>query len=162
MKRLLWLLLALLGGAGCRSRQGPAPHLALPAPDPQGVYPFSANALFSLYETDGKEADRLLRGKIVLVTGWVEWEHSGIEPDPERLKKGERTPPDLFLHVAHQSNGFFIPVGGIICNFPEDARPVLRTLLKKRDTREAVTVRGTVGGKLGSVFLESCALEKMP
>jgi hypothetical protein len=126
------------------------------------VYHFSANELFSLYETDGKEADRLLRSKVVIVTGWVQREHTSVEPDPERLKKGERTLPDLFLYVPHQSNGFFIPVGGIICNFPEDARPALRALLKKLGTREEVVVRGTVAGKLGSVFLESCSLEKNP
>jgi len=161
MRNALGLFLALLGLSGCRSRT-PATALPLPSPDPQGVYHFSANDLFDLYRTDGKEADRLLRGKAVQVTSWVEWEHSGVDPDPERLKKGERTPPDLFLHVAQQSNGFFIPVGGVICTFPEDTRPALRTLLKKHETRADVSVRGTVDGKLGSVFLKDCTLEKAP
>lgn len=35
-------------------------------------------------------------------------------------------------------------------------------LLKKRETRTELSVRGTVDGKLGSVFLKDCVLEKRP
>ena len=160
MKKTLGLLLALLGISGCRSKSTPAPSLAIPAPDAHGVYHFTANELFSLYATDGKEADRQLRGKPVVVTGWVEREHSLIEVDKERAKKGEVTNPDLFLHVAHESNGFFIPVGGVICNFPSSARDTLRAALKRLAPRATVQVRGMVDGKLGSVFLKDCTLEK--
>jgi hypothetical protein len=158
MKKLLCLLLALVGGAGCRRSDPSRTPLVLPKPDAQGVYHFTAAALFGLYETGGKEADRLLRGKPVVVTGWVEREHTEVEIDKERAKKGEVTNPDLFLHVPHQSNGFYIPVGGIICNFPSSARDSLRALLKMLGTREEVTVRGIVDGKLGSVFLKDCML----
>lgn len=160
MKRLLCLFLALLGGVGCRPREASRTPLLLPTPDAQGAYTLTANELFSLYETDGKEADRLLRGKAVIVTGWVEREHTSIEIDKERAKKGEITNPDLFLHVGHESNGFYIPTGGIICNFPNSARDTLRTLLKKLQPHDNVTVRGIVDGKLGSVFLKDCSLDK--
>ncbi|WP_309708655.1 hypothetical protein [Armatimonas sp.] len=162
MKKLLCFLLALLGGVGCRSREEPHTPLLLPAPDAQGVYSFTAHDLFDLYEKDGKQADRQLRGKQVLVTGYVVREHTSVEIDKERAKKGEITNPDLFLYVPHESNGFYIPVGGVICNFPNSARDRLRTLLKKLKPRDPVTVRGTVDGKMGSVFLKDCTLEKAP
>ena len=162
MKRLLCLLLALLGGAGCRPREEPHTPLQLPPPDAQGVYSFTANDLFSLYEKDSKQADRQLKGKQVLITGWVVREHTSIEIDKERAKRGEITSPDLFLYVPHESNGFFIPVGGVICNFPSSARDTLRALVKKLKPRENVVVRGTVDGKMGSVFLKDCTLEKVP
>ena len=159
MKRLLCLFLTLLGGAGCRQREEPRAPLQLPAPDAQGVYSFTANDLFSLYEKDSKQADKQLKGKQVLVTGRVVREHTSIEMDKERAKRGEVTNPDLFLHVGQESNGFYIPVGGVICNFPNSARDTLRTLLKKLKPRENVTVRGIVDGKMGSVFLKDCTLE---
>ncbi len=158
MRKRLGFLLALLGLSGCRTKETTGRALALPSPDAQGVYPFTTNALFALYEADGREADRLLRGKPVLVTGWVVRQHTSVEPDVERLKRGERTPPDLYLHVGHESNGFYLSSAGIICTFPEDARPALRALLKKLDARESVTVRGIVDGKMGSVFLKDCSL----
>jgi hypothetical protein len=162
MKKTLGLLLTLVGLTGCRSKSTPSKPLLIPAPDPQGVYHFTANALFDLYETDGKEADRLLRGKPAVVTGWVEREHSTIEVDKERAKKGEVSNPDVFLHVAHTSNGFYIPVGGIICTFPSSARDTLRARLKQLKPREEIAVRGTVDGKLGSVFLKDCAWVSVP
>ncbi|MBB6053624.1 hypothetical protein [Armatimonas rosea] len=160
MKKILGLVLALVGLAGCRSKTAPPASLVLPAPDSQGVYHLTAEALFGLYETDGKEADRLLRGKPAVVTGWVEREHSAVEIDKEAAKRGERPRPDLFLHVPHTSNGFYIPVGGVICTFPESARDTLRATLKKLDRYATVQVRGIVDGKLGSVFLKDCTLER--
>jgi hypothetical protein len=159
MKKLFVLLLALLGGPGCRSRDEQRALLPLPAPDAQGAYHFTANELFSLYEKDSKQADRQLRGKTAVVTGWVERQHTSIEVDKERAKRGEITNPDLFLHVGHESNGFYIPTGGIICNFPSSARDTLRARLKRLSPRENLTVRGVVDGKLGSVFLKDCILE---
>jgi hypothetical protein len=155
MKKLLCFLLALLGGVGCRSREEPRTPLKLPTPDAQGAYPLTANELFSLYEKDSKQADRQLKGKKVLVTGWVVREHTSIEIDKERAKRGEITNPDLFLYVAQESNGFFIPVGGVICTFPDSARDTLRAFVKKLRHRENVIVRGTVDGKMGSVFLRT-------
>jgi hypothetical protein len=158
MRNRLGVLLALLGLVGCRPKEPPGPALVLPSPDPDGAYRFTANALFDLYATDGQQADRLLRGKTVVVTGWVVRDYTRVEPDPERLKRGERTLPDLYLHVDHPSNGFFLSSDGIICNFPETARATLRTRLKRLGLRDEVRVRGTAAGKLGSVFLENCAL----
>ena len=83
MRKRLGFLLALLGLSGCQAKEPTGLTLALPSSDAQGVYPFTADALFSLYEADGREADRLLRGKPALVTGWVVRQHTSIEPDPE-------------------------------------------------------------------------------
>jgi hypothetical protein len=158
MRKLLCFLLALIGLSGCRDNAPKGPPLTLPTPDAQGTYHFHANELFGLYRKNGREADRLLRGKTVVVTGWIVREYTRVEPDKERLKRGERTVPDLYLHVDHQSNGFFLSSDGIICNFPESARVELRALLKRTKPCEEIQVRGTVAGKLGSVFLENCAL----
>jgi hypothetical protein len=161
MKRVLWGLLALLG-LGCRGRREPTVTLPLPKPNADGAYPFHANELFDLYRKDGKQANQLLRGKTVLVTGWVVRQHTQVEVDKERAKTGEITNPDLYLHVNHESNGFWLSSDGIICNFPNSARETLRALLKKLKPRDEVTVRGIVDGKLGSVFLKDCILEKVP
>lgn len=156
MRKVLCFLLALLGLTGCRDT---GPSLILPAPDAQGVYHFETNQLYDLYRQNGREADRLLRGKTVVVTSWVMLPYTSVEPDADKLKKGERTPPDLFLHVDHKSNGFWIGSDGIICIFPESARDSLRKLLKKMQQGDLVRVRGRVDGKLGSIFLKDCALE---
>lgn len=160
MRSKLFLLLLSLGLVGCREEATERTRLTLPPPDSEGVFPFSSNELFDLYRQDGKEANRLLKGKILRVTGRVVPRFTRIEPDPERLKTGERTPPDLYLHVDHQSNGFYVSSDGIICLFPERARETLRKRAKRLAQDDEVTVRGKLTGKLGSVFLEDCTLER--
>ncbi|MGC4044054.1 MAG: hypothetical protein QM758_09670 [Armatimonas sp.] len=162
MRKVLCFLLALLGLTSCRDTTPKGPPLALPTPASDGAYHFDTNSLYDLYRQNGREADRLLRGKTVVITGWVVQQYTSVEPDKEKLKKGERTPPDLYLHVDHKSNGFWLSSNGIICNFPESARDSLRKLIKRLEYQEQVQVRGKVDGKLGSVFLKDCTLEKAP
>lgn len=159
--RLLSAILLVSGLAGCRSQHSSAPvsNLPLPSPGQEGIYHLTADELFESYRQDGKATDQLMRGKTVIVNGYIVREYTRIEID-KVTKPDLPTNPNLYLHVNHTSNGFWLSSDGVVCNFPDSARVQLRSLLKTLGEREHLSVRGTVGGKLGSIFLNNCSLEK--
>lgn len=88
------------------------------------------------------------------MTGTVLARYSSVEKAPTHTD----APPDLYLKVDYQSNGFRVSSDGIVCQFPKSDRAALKQFLKRLDPSDTVTVRGVVNGKFGSVFVKDCAL----
>lgn len=161
---VLWAaVLGLISLAGCQQNTPvtPANLLPLPPPEADGSYHLTSEQLFAPYKVDGKSADKFLRGKTVVVEGRVVTEYSDVEIDKDRVASGAPPPPDLFLYVGHQSNGFWVSSDGIVCNFSDSDRPFLRKFIKKIRRQDRIFVRGTIGKKFGHIFVESCTLVKI-
>lgn len=149
----------ILAGCGRAAPSGPPVVLPLPKPGTDGSYRLTTDELYESYRVDGKATDKLLRGKTVVVDGYVVLEYSDVEVNQKRKKSGGPTNPDLFLQVNHKSNGFWVSSNGVVCNFPDSARPQLIKFIKNIQRYDRAIVRGKVGLKFGDVFLEGCSLE---
>lgn len=157
-------VLGLFSLGGCRQNTSPVTptaQLPLPPPEADGFYHLTTEQLFEPYKKDGKAADKLLRGKTVVVEGYVIADYSTVEVDKDRVVVGGSTNPDLFLYVGHKSNGFWVSSDGVVCNFAGSDRPFLRKFVKKIRRQDRVFVRGIVGRKFGHIFVDNCALVKI-
>ena len=159
LRRVGGILLTALGLTACRESK-PGVVIRIPPPDSAGVYHVTADELFDAYRQDSSAAAKLLRGKTAVVRGYIVPRWSDIEVPERKPVDGTIPQPNLYLHVEQKSNGFWISPDGVICLFPEQARDELRRWAKTLEDRQNISVRGQIGTKFGSVFVENCALEK--